>query len=37
VVNPGAAGARRFDLMPCVGILTILQPKPVVELFRLAV
>jgi putative phosphoesterase len=37
VVNPGAAGARRFDLMPCVGILTMLKPKPVVELFRLMV
>lgn len=35
VINPGAAGARRFDLMPCVGILTIEAGKPEVELFRL--
>jgi uncharacterized protein len=35
VVNPGAAGARRFDLMPCVAILTIEDGKPSVELIRL--
>ena len=35
VVNPGAAGARRFDLMPCVGILTIADGRPSVELIRL--
>jgi putative phosphoesterase len=23
IVNPGAAGARRFDLVPCVAILWI--------------
>jgi putative phosphoesterase len=36
VVNPGAAGARRFDLMPCVGILTFRAGEPEVELVRLA-
>lgn len=25
IVNPGAAGPRRFDLVPCVGILTIAE------------
>jgi putative phosphoesterase len=35
VVNPGAAGARRFDLMPCVAIMTIADGKPAVELVRL--
>jgi putative phosphoesterase len=34
VVNPGAAGARRFDLMPCVGIM-IVGAKPTIELVRL--
>ena len=34
-VNPGAAGARRFDLMPCVAIMTIANGKPTVELVRL--
>ena len=37
VVNPGAAGARRFDLMPCVAIMTIENGKPSVELIRLSV
>jgi predicted phosphodiesterase len=23
IVNPGAAGPRRFDLTPCVAVLTI--------------
>ena len=36
VVNPGAAGARRFDLMPCVAIMTIDEGKPSVELIRLS-
>ena len=36
VVNPGAAGARRFDLKPCVAIMTIAGGKPVVELIRLS-
>ena len=35
VINPGAAGARRFDLMPCVAILTIGDGQPEVELIRL--
>jgi putative phosphoesterase len=35
VVNPGAAGARRFDLMPCVAIMTIAAGKPSIELVRL--
>jgi uncharacterized protein len=36
IVNPGAAGARRFDLMPCVGIMTIENEKATVELIRLS-
>lgn len=32
VVNPGAAGPRRFDLVPCVAILTIEQGAAAVEL-----
>lgn len=36
VVNPGAAGARRFDLMPCVAIMTITDGRPAVELIRLS-
>ena len=36
VVNPGAAGARRFDLMPCVAIMTITDGRPSVELIRLS-
>jgi len=36
VINPGAAGARRFDLMPCVGILTVQDRRPAVELVRIA-
>jgi putative phosphoesterase len=35
VVNPGAAGARRFNLMPCVAIMTITEGKPTIELIRL--
>ena len=35
IVNPGAAGARRFDLMPCVAVMTIAQGKPTIELVRL--
>lgn len=34
-VNPGAAGARRFDLKPCVGILLVGSGEPSVELIRL--
>jgi uncharacterized protein len=37
VVNPGAAGARRFDLLPCVGILKIGGGEPQVDLVRLPV
>lgn len=36
VVNPGAAGPRRFDLQPCVGILTFSGGEADVELVRLA-
>lgn len=35
VINPGAAGVRRFDLEPCVAILAIERPDPSVELVRL--
>ncbi|HET9423813.1 MAG TPA: metallophosphoesterase family protein [Gemmatimonadaceae bacterium] len=36
-VNPGAAGARRFDLMPCVALLKIGAGEPQVDLIRLPV
>jgi len=32
VVNPGAAGPRRFDVQPTVGILRIINGKAEVEL-----
>jgi putative phosphoesterase len=35
VVNPGAAGPRRFDLKPCVALLTIAKGEADVELVRL--
>jgi putative phosphoesterase len=35
VVNPGAAGARRFNLEPSVAVLTIAQGRAGVELLRL--
>ena len=35
VVNPGAAGARRFNLEPSVGRLTIRDGRPEVELIAL--
>jgi putative phosphoesterase len=35
VVNPGAAGARRFDLMPCVGVMTLDAAGVDVSLIRL--
>jgi putative phosphoesterase len=35
IVNPGAAGARRFDLMPCVGIMSVVAGKASIELIRL--
>ena len=37
VVNPGAAGARRFKLEPCVARLTIVRGGAEVELVPLAV
>jgi len=36
VINPGAAGARRFDLVPCVARLTIDNGVPSVELVALS-
>ena len=36
IVNPGAAGARRFDLMPCVAIMTIAGSAASIELIRLS-
>ncbi len=36
VVNPGAAGARRFKLEPSVGVLTITEGHADVELIALA-
>jgi putative phosphoesterase len=35
VVNPGAAGARRFNIAPCVARLTIVDGKVDVELIQL--
>jgi putative phosphoesterase len=35
IVNPGAAGPRRFDLEPCVAILTIADGAATVELIPL--
>jgi putative phosphoesterase len=35
VVNPGAAGPRRFDLKPSVAILTISGPSAEAEIFDL--
>ncbi|HTJ21235.1 MAG TPA: metallophosphoesterase family protein [Gemmatimonadaceae bacterium] len=37
VVNPGAAGPRRFDLLPSVARMTILDAAVDVELVKLAV
>jgi putative phosphoesterase len=36
IVNPGAAGPRRFDLEPCVAILTITDGRAEAELVPLA-
>ena len=36
VVNPGAAGARRFNLLPSLGLLRIADGGPSVELIDLA-
>ena len=35
IVNPGAAGARRFDLLPTVARLTLVNGVPTVELVPL--
>ena len=35
VVNPGAAGPRRFDLVPSVARLTIAQGRATVEIVEL--
>jgi uncharacterized protein len=35
VVNPGAAGARRFDLKPCVGLMRIEDGRVEIDLMRL--
>ncbi|MBV6520632.1 MAG: hypothetical protein MNPFHGCM_00750 [Gemmatimonadaceae bacterium] len=35
IVNPGAAGPRRFDLQPSVARLTVVEGQPVVELIEL--
>ena len=35
VVNPGAAGARRFDIIPCVALMAIENGDAQVELVRL--
>ena len=37
VVNPGAAGARRFDLLPSVARMTIVDGTVAVELVNLAI
>lgn len=36
IINPGAAGPRRFDLKPCVAILTISDAPPSAALIELA-
>ena len=36
IVNPGAAGPRRFDLVPCVAVLTIQDGRAEAELITLA-
>jgi putative phosphoesterase len=36
VVNPGAAGPRRFDLHPSVGVLTIVEGEAEVEIIDIA-
>jgi putative phosphoesterase len=35
VVNPGAAGPRRFDLQPCVALMSIEEGEAEVSLVRL--
>ena len=36
IVNPGAAGPRRFDLRPSVARLTIVSRKPQIEILELS-
>lgn len=36
IVNPGAAGPRRFDLVPCVAVLTLAEGRATAELLPLA-
>ena len=36
IVNPGAAGPQRFDLVPCVAILTVTDGTATAELIELA-
>lgn len=36
IVNPGAAGPRRFDLVPCVAVLTIVDGRAEAALITLA-
>src|SRR5690606_5158932 len=36
IVNPGAAGPRRFDLVPCVAVLTIRDGRADAELIPLS-
>ncbi len=36
IVNPGAAGPRRFDLVPCVAVLTIVDGRAEAELITLS-
>lgn len=36
IINPGAAGPRRFDLKPCVALLTIADGLASAELIELA-
>ncbi len=31
IVNPGAAGPRRFDIVPCVARLTVAAGRPAIE------
>lgn len=36
IVNPGAAGPRRFDVVPCVARLTIIHGKPAIDFVPLS-
>lgn len=37
IVNPGAAGARRFNLQPSIGLLRLVKGRPEAEIVRLNV